>query len=133
MAEARHRNLDGSGPQPLRNVLRWAVSDRLAGRRRRSPARAEVPRVPPDLDGIATPPAPGRPARLTWLGHASWLVQLDGVSLLIDPVLGPSISGVVKRNVAPGVALDQLPKIDASLVTHNHRDHLDVGSLTRIA
>jgi L-ascorbate metabolism protein UlaG (beta-lactamase superfamily) len=74
----------------------------------------------------------GAPARLTWLGHASWLVQLDGVSLVIDPVLGPSISGVVKRNVAVGVPIDRLPKIDAALVTHNHRDHLDVGSLKKI-
>jgi L-ascorbate metabolism protein UlaG (beta-lactamase superfamily) len=113
-------------------VLRWAVSDRLAGRRRRSPPRAEVPHVAPDLAAIATPPGTGQGARLTWLGHASWLVQLDGLSLLIDPVLGPSISGVIKRNVGPGVAIEQLPPIDASLVSHNHRDHMDLGTLRRV-
>jgi L-ascorbate metabolism protein UlaG (beta-lactamase superfamily) len=132
VAELRHRNLDGSGPQPFRNILKWAISDRLSGRRRKAPPHAEVPRVEPDLAAIATPPGTGQGARLTWLGHASWLVQLDGVSFLIDPVLGPSISGVIKRNVEPGVPIDKLPRIDASLVTHNHRDHMDVGTLRRV-
>jgi L-ascorbate metabolism protein UlaG (beta-lactamase superfamily) len=132
VAERRHRNLDGSGPQPFGNVLRWAVADRLAGRRRKSPGRADVPQVAPDLAAIATPPGTGQGARLTWLGHASWLVQLDGLSLLIDPVLGPSISGVIKRNVGPGVPIDRLPRIDASLVSHNHRDHMDLATLRRV-
>jgi L-ascorbate metabolism protein UlaG (beta-lactamase superfamily) len=105
------------------------VVDRLLGRRRRSPPNAPVPRVEPDASLLAEPPRPGQPARLTWLGHASWLVQLDGVTLLIDPVLGESIGGVVRRNVAPGLGPTQLPRIDASLVTHNHRDHLDLPSL----
>jgi L-ascorbate metabolism protein UlaG (beta-lactamase superfamily) len=129
----RYRNLDGSYAQPLRNVLRWAVVDRLRGRRRRSPARAPVPRVDPDLALLAEPPPPGRPARLTWLGHASWLVQLDGVTLLVDPVLGETIAGTVRRNVAPGLAPSRLPRVDASLVTHNHLDHLDVPSLRAAA
>ena len=125
----RFRNLDGSYAQPFGNVLRWAVVDKLLGRRRRSPDRAPVPRVEPDAALLAEPPPPGRPARLTWLGHASWLVQLDGVSLLIDPVLGDSIAGTIRRNVAPGLSPSNLPRVDASLVTHNHMDHLDVASL----
>ncbi|HEU4404774.1 MAG TPA: MBL fold metallo-hydrolase [Polyangiaceae bacterium] len=126
---SRYRNLDGSEAQPFARVFRWAVVDRVLGRRRRSPPNAPVPRVDPDEARLAEPPPPGRPARLTWLGHASWLVQLDGVSLLIDPVLGDSIGGVVKRNVAPGLPPSRLPRVDASLVTHNHRDHLDLPSL----
>ena len=82
------KNLDGSVPQSFDNVLKWAVTDRLMGRRRKSPARAPVPRVEPDLALLATPPAAHEGARLTWLGHASWLVQLDGLSLLIDPARG---------------------------------------------
>jgi L-ascorbate metabolism protein UlaG (beta-lactamase superfamily) len=125
----RYTNLDGSSSQPFANVFRWAVTDKVMGRRRRSPERAPVPRVDPDEALLAAPPPPGQPARLTWLGHASWLVQLDGVTLLIDPVLGDSIGGVVKRNVAPGLPPSRLPRVDASLVTHNHRDHLDLPSL----
>ncbi|HSP77921.1 MAG TPA: MBL fold metallo-hydrolase, partial [Myxococcaceae bacterium] len=128
----RFKNLDGSGPHPLGNILKWAVGDKLAGRRRKSPPGAPVPRVEPDLAALATPPAPGEGARLTWLGHASWLVQLDGVSLLIDPALRPSITGFIRRNVDPGMALEQLPPIAATLVSHNHYDHLDMPTVRRV-
>lgn len=126
---ARFKNLDGSGPQPFGNVFKWAVGDKLAGRRRKSPDQAPVRRVEPDLAALATPPAPGEGTRLTWLGHASWLVQLDGVSLLIDPVLRDTIPGFIRRNVAPGVPLERLPPIHATLVSHNHYDHLDMPTV----
>ena len=128
----RFKNLDGTGPQPFANVFKWAVGDKLAGRRRKSPDHCAVRRVEPDLALLATPPAPGEGARLTWLGHASWLVQLDGVSLLIDPALRDSITGFIRRNVAPGVALGQLPPITATLVSHNHFDHLDMPTVRAV-
>jgi L-ascorbate metabolism protein UlaG (beta-lactamase superfamily) len=128
----RFKNLDGSGPQPLTQVFKWAVADKLAGRRRKSPDRAPVPRVEPDLALLSMPPAPGEGARLTWLGHASWLVQLDGVSLLVDPVLRDTIGGVIRRNVPPGVPVEQLPPITTSLVSHNHYDHLDLPTLKQV-
>jgi L-ascorbate metabolism protein UlaG (beta-lactamase superfamily) len=128
----RFTNTDGSGPTPFSNVFKWAVRDKLAGRRRKSPPTAPVPRVEPDLALLATPPAEGQGARLTWIGHASWLVQLDGVSLLIDPVLGDSITGFIRRNVPPGVPAEKLPSIAATLVSHNHYDHLDMPSVRRV-
>ena len=128
----RYKNLDGSGPHPFGTVFKWAVGDKLAGRRRKSPERAAVRRVEPDLTVLATPPAPGEGARLTWLGHASWLVQLDGVSLLIDPALRDTITGFIRRNVAPGVPLEKLPPIAATLVSHNHYDHLDMPTVLRV-
>src|SRR4029453_11588767 len=126
----RFRNLDGSGPTPFRRVFRWVVLDRLTGRRRRSPARAPVPEVQTDVEVLRRPPLDG--LRLTWLGHASWLVQGAGTSVLIDPVLGPRISGVIRRNAGPGLTVEQLPRIDASLVTHNHYDHLDLPTLRAV-
>jgi len=128
----RFKNLDGSGPHPLGNILKWAVADKLTGKRRKSPPAAPVPRVEPDLATLATPPAPGEGARLTWLGHASWLVQLDGVSLLIDPALRPFITGFIRRNVDPGVAMERLPPIAATLVSHNHYDHLDMPTVRQV-
>jgi len=130
--DGRYVNLDGSGPTSLGSVLQWAVLDRLAGRRRSSPDRAPVPRVSPDERKLASPPAPGEPARLTWLGHASWLVQLDGISLLIDPALRPTLFGGIERNVEPGLAIGALPRIDAQLVSHAHYDHLDLPTLTAV-
>ena len=122
-------NLDGSGPNQLSSVLKWALFDKLTGKRRSSPARAAVPFVPPDRALLARPPATGEGARLTWLGHASWLVQLDGVSLLIDPVLFDSIPGFIRRNGSAPLRPEELPPIDACLITHSHYDHLDLPSV----
>ena len=130
--EGRFVNLDGSTPHGSREVLRWAVADKLRGRRRKSPARAAVPSVAVDAAALAVPPAAGNGARLTWLGHASWLVQLGGQSLLIDPVLGDAINVVIRRNGAPPMAAEALPPIAAQLVSHNHYDHLDLPSLRAV-
>jgi L-ascorbate metabolism protein UlaG (beta-lactamase superfamily) len=132
MKTPRFTNLDGSGPVAFGRVFKWAVADKLAGRRRKSPDRADVPRVDADVQLLSDPPQKGEGARLTWIGHASWLVQLDGVSLLIDPVLSESIPGFIHRNVAPGVPLDFLPAVDAQLVSHNHYDHLDMPTVRRV-
>lgn len=125
MSDRRFTNLDGSGPNAGSMVFRWAVLDRLAGRRRRSPPTATVPTAVPDPALLSAPPGPREPARITWLGHASWLVQLDGASLLIDPVLGERIAGRIRRNVAAPLGPAQLPRIDRTLISHNHYDHYD--------
>jgi L-ascorbate metabolism protein UlaG (beta-lactamase superfamily) len=128
----RFVNLDGSGPNAGTMVFRWAVFDRLIGRRRKSPRTAVVPAVAPDPTRLQTPPAPGEPARITWLGHASWLVQLDGASLLIDPIFGERISYVIVRNVPAPLQPGQLPRIDATLVSHSHYDHYDRPSVLAV-
>ena len=128
----RFVNLDGSGPHPSSSVFKWAVVDRVLGRRRPYTGSARAPSVAADVEGLKHPPAAGEGVRLTWIGHASWLVQLDGVSLLIDPVLSTSIGPGVRRRVPPALDVTQLPHIDAQLVTHNHRDHLDLPSLRRV-
>jgi L-ascorbate metabolism protein UlaG (beta-lactamase superfamily) len=131
-AQGRFLNLDGSRPPDLGTVLRWALWDKLAGRRRSSPPRAPVPAVPVDRAAIAAPPPPGAPVRVTWLGHATFLLQLDGVSLLVDPVLRPEGIIGVRRNVPPPLTVEQLPRIDACLVTHGHYDHLDLATLRAV-
>jgi L-ascorbate metabolism protein UlaG (beta-lactamase superfamily) len=130
--DGRFVNLDGSGPHPFGDVFKWAVVDKLAGRRRKSPAHAPVPAVAVDPEALRVPPAPSEGARLTWLGHASWLVQIGGQSLLIDPVLGDSITVVIRRNGEPPLAAKSLPQIAAQLVSHNHYDHMDAPSLRAV-
>jgi len=125
-------NLDGSGPHPLRAVFKWAVVDRLLGRRRPAKRAFQTPAVPAQVDLLKHPPRAGEGVRLTWIGHASWLVQLDGVSLLIDPVFSRSLGPGTRRNVEPALLPETLPTIDAQLVTHNHRDHLDLPSLKAV-
>jgi L-ascorbate metabolism protein UlaG (beta-lactamase superfamily) len=76
-------------------------------------------------------------ARFTFIGHASFLLQTGGLNILIDPVWSDRASPVSfagpKRVRAPGIAFDDLPKIDAVLITHGHYDHLDMTTLERIA
>ena len=71
----------------------------------------------------------------TWIGHATVLVQTQGLNILTDPVwsdtAGPFGFGP-KRVSAPGVRLEDLPKIDLVLVSHNHYDHLDKATLKRL-
>jgi L-ascorbate metabolism protein UlaG (beta-lactamase superfamily) len=130
--EGRFVNLDGSTPHGTWAVIRWRVIDRLLGRSRPAPEGTPAPRLAPDLARLARPPEPGEPARLTWLGHASWLVQLDGVSLLVDPALQPALFGGIERKVPPGLTVAELPRIDAQLVSHSHYDHLDLPTLTAV-
>jgi L-ascorbate metabolism protein UlaG (beta-lactamase superfamily) len=88
--------------------------------------------VAPNLELLHRPPRPGEPARITWIGHASWLVQLDGVSLLIDPIFSETLGPGIRRFVPPALAVAELPAIDAQLITHNHRDHLDLPSVRAV-
>ena len=132
MTNKRFVNLDGSIPQQFSSIFRWSVLDRLNGRRRKSPPTAAVPQVPVNLENIANAPQKGEPIRLTWIGHASWLVQLDGHSLLIDPVFSESLGPGLKRNAPAALQSQHLPKITAQLISHSHRDHLDLPSVSQI-
>jgi L-ascorbate metabolism protein UlaG (beta-lactamase superfamily) len=75
--------------------------------------------------------------RVTLVGHASYLIQAGGLNILMDPVWSDRASPVSfagpKRANAPGIALADLPKIDAVLLTHNHYDHMDVATLSKLA
>lgn len=128
----RFVNLDGSEPQPFSAVFKWAIGERLNGKRRSRPWEGTTPSVRPDLTRLKVPPARGEGARLTWIGHASWLVQLDGISLLIDPVFAEGLGPGIKRHLPPALAVAELPAIAAQLVSHNHRDHLDMPSVRAV-
>ena len=81
----------------------------------------------PDL---ATPGGPE--FHVTWIGHASWLIQTEGVNVLVDPVWANWL-GIVKRVRMPGLAIAELPPIHLVLVTHAHFDHLHLASLKQVA
>lgn len=77
----------------------------------------------------------GGEMRVTWIGHATVLVQADGVNILTDPVWSDTVGpwGFGPRRVAePGVRFENLPKIDLVLVSHNHYDHMDLATLRRL-
>lgn len=116
----------------LAEVMRWRFNAARTGVPK--PPRTPIPSTQPDLarlqayagDSVAQP-------SVTWVGHATALVQLGGLSLLTDPIFSERASPLrrvgPKRHQPPGLALDQLPHIDLVLVSHNHYDHLDEASV----
>jgi len=75
-------------------------------------------------------------ARMTWLGHATVLVEIDGSTVLTDPVFSSRASMVQfagpKRYREPACKVRDLPKITAVVVSHNHYDHLDLNSVREL-
>ena len=103
----------------------------LVGERRVAP----LPVVHPDVAALR---ANSSRATVTWIGHATLLVQLDGVNFLTDPTWssrsGP-FSGLigVGRYTPPAIAFNDLPHIDFVLISHDHYDHLDEPTVRHLA
>jgi L-ascorbate metabolism protein UlaG (beta-lactamase superfamily) len=118
----------GTPPKGIVDMLRWWSG----------PAKTQWPAWAPS-PFADRPPArvAGSAWRISYVGHASLLIQTAGLNLLIDPVwserASPFSFAGPKRVNDPGVAFDALPAIDAVLVSHNHYDHLDVATLARLA
>jgi N-acyl-phosphatidylethanolamine-hydrolysing phospholipase D len=87
--------------------------------------------VPFDRDAIMHNPS------VTWIGHSTMLVRMDGVTFLTDPIFSDRASPLSfagpKRLVRPGVPLEELPPIDFVLLSHDHYDHTDLPSVAALA
>ena len=127
-------------------LMRWQWERRRDGLPK-PPAHA-VPVQTPDMAAIASypqawasaaadPAALRRSPAITWIGHASMLVQAGGLNVLTDPMFSKRASPVQfigpERAQPPGIALTDLPLIDVVLISHNHYDHLDTASVQAIA
>lgn len=123
---------DDRATRPARgpaDMLRWKLLRQSDPRREDF---AAIDAVRPGIhDGGAAALASGDPVAV-WIGHATWAMRLGGKLVVIDPIWSPKISGVVPRLVPPGVALDAMPPVDIVLVTHDHRDHMDLPTLARL-
>ena len=78
-------------------------------------------------------PVPADALRVTWLGHSTTLLEIDGRCFLTDPVwcqrASPSQLFGPKRFFAPPLPLDKLPRLDAIILSHDHYDHLDAAAI----
>jgi L-ascorbate metabolism protein UlaG (beta-lactamase superfamily) len=119
---------DDRATQPTRgmsDVLRWQWE------RVRAPKPAQkdepAPKRAPDLALMQS-----SAASLTWIGHATFALRLAGKLVVTDPVWSRALSGVAKRLVEPGVAIDRMPAVDVVVISHNHRDHMDLPTLAKL-
>lgn len=94
---------------------------------------APAPRVTPDLARLQR--APNDAFQVTWIGHSTWLIQIDGLNVVTDPIwsthCGPLPLPRLKRASPPGVRFEDMPPIDAVVLSHSHYDHCDVPTLRR--
>jgi len=109
------------------DVLRWAITRKPAKwpRDLANPAPSDV--VDSVRDGSL---------RITFINHATVLIQCDGLNIITDPVFSRRVSPVSfagpKRYRPAGLTLDAVPRIDAILVSHTHYDHLDIRSIKKL-
>ncbi|XP_055999547.1 N-acyl-phosphatidylethanolamine-hydrolyzing phospholipase D-like isoform X2 [Ostrea edulis] len=89
----------------------------------------------PDFNKLSNPPTSG--IQTTWFGHATVLVQFDGISILTDPVFSERCSpfswiGGNRRYRPVPCEVEELPKVDIVLISHSHYDHLDYSSVQKL-
>jgi L-ascorbate metabolism protein UlaG (beta-lactamase superfamily) len=114
-------NLDGDSFRSAADVLKWQTSAKpLKEYKKMQKSNVEVHQdtqfMHDGADGI------------TWLGHCSFILNLNGKKIITDPVLG-KVSNVMPRYTALPIHTKELVGIDLILISHNHRDHLDKGSI----
>jgi L-ascorbate metabolism protein UlaG (beta-lactamase superfamily) len=110
------------------NAMRGAFVELLTGQQRRKPL-GTIPVTRPDLGGRLD--ADG--LHVTWLGHSTALVEIEGVRVLFDPVWSDRCSptsflGPKRLHPVP-LPIEELPRIDAVVISHDHYDHLDLASI----
>ena len=120
-------------PRGLLELMQWRLQAARAGLPR--PPATATPQVAPDLAFLRANAGAGTAMQptATWIGHATVLLQMGGLNVLTDPIFSERAAPVQwagpKRAQPPGVALAELPRIDAVVISHNHYDHCDAASL----
>jgi N-acyl-phosphatidylethanolamine-hydrolysing phospholipase D len=132
------RNLYSDSNRGLGALLKWQLG--------------MGPHEPPNISPDEMPfykPAMAQPERnriknpdpdqiqITWVGHSTFLIQMDGCNILTDPIFNdrssPFSFGGFKRLAAPGIQFEDLPLIHVVLISHDHYDHLDKSTIERLA
>jgi N-acyl-phosphatidylethanolamine-hydrolysing phospholipase D len=116
------------------DFLKWTLIERRRKPRRPDPGADAFPRAVPAFVFPRTAP---ETRTVTWVGHTTFLLQIGGINILVDPIWSDRASPVSfagpRRRVPPAVDFDALPPIDLVVLSHDHYDHLDARTIRRLA
>jgi L-ascorbate metabolism protein UlaG (beta-lactamase superfamily) len=115
----------------FKDLLRWNLGDNPHAEKKKS--ASPTPNVEQDpLAKLAAAREAGADLLVMWLGHATFLIEIDGVRVITDPLFGRASPFVPRQAPAPLTA-QQIEGVDIVLLTHGHRDHFDASSLASLA
>lgn len=122
----RYENLDGvENQKSFRDMMKWMIE-------RRSKIKDMTRQIPhADAKKVKEIQKNKKKTSYTWIGHSSFLIQMNGLNILTDPVFEKRM-GFSKRLSEPGLSLDELPEIDIVVISHGHYDHLEFPTLKRL-
>ncbi|WP_066308911.1 MBL fold metallo-hydrolase [Bacillus sp. FJAT-29814] len=122
----RYANLDDvSNAKSFKDMLKW-------NKERRSKVKdlsVQIPQSP--IKRVEEILENRNRTSYTWIGHSTFLIQLNGLNILTDPVWAQRM-GFQKRLTAPGLPLEELPEMDVVVISHGHYDHLDFPTLKKL-
>lgn len=126
MAKKRYENLDDvSNKKTFKELMRWM-------KERRAKTKDLVTQIPQigekEVDKLQSN---RNLSSITWIGHSTFFVQLNGLNILTDPVWARRM-GAGKRLTSPGIDLKEMPDIDIILISHGHYDHLDFATIKKV-
>lgn len=133
-ADGHFANQESTGVMKGNGGATAALRAWLLGDEMRSPS-CPLPLVTDAAPALRVPPLSG--LRVTWLGHSTTLIEIDGVRVLTDPMwserASPSTLVGPRRFHPPPLPLDALPALDAVVISHDHYDHLDMRTVRALA
>ncbi len=139
VAQSHHTQNGFRNPYPgfenrgLGDVFKWAVIDRVAGEKPFHPETYPFPLEKNDGKWLRQNDST---FSITWVGHSTMLIQIDGLNILTDPIWSDRASPLSfvgpRRYMPPGLSFDDLPAIDVVLISHDHYDHLDKETIKKL-
>ncbi|MBS4197472.1 MBL fold metallo-hydrolase [Lederbergia citri] len=125
MENKRYENLDNvSTAKSFKDLRNW----RKERKGKKKDLSYQVPTVNPEVSFLQSN---NSEPTITWIGHSTFLIQLNGKNILTDPVWAMRL-GMDKRLTPPGLAIIDLPSIDLVLISHSHYDHLHYSSIKKL-
>jgi L-ascorbate metabolism protein UlaG (beta-lactamase superfamily) len=126
MVKMRYKNLDNvSNHKSFKELMQW-MKERRA---KTKDLATQIPQAE-NKEADRLKQNKDKPS-ITWIGHSTFLIQLEGLNILTDPVWARRM-GAGKRLTDPGLTLNDIPAIDIVLISHGHYDHLDFATIKKI-